>query len=71
MSLEARPPLLPLPRLPFKDACPAGSLVQWHLWRSALLAVPVVNVLSLLQATSLLLRTVNIVCGGAFVFSIG
>ncbi|EDM07528.1 rCG53931, partial [Rattus norvegicus] len=41
------------------DACPAGSLGRWCLWRSALLAVLAVNVLSLLQPTSLLLRTVN------------
>lgn len=67
MSLPARPSLLPLPRLPFKDVCGAGSLVRWHLWRSALLAVLVVNVLSLLQPTSLLTRTIDTVSDGGFV----
>lgn len=55
MSPPARPSLLPLPRIPFKDVCTAGSLRRWHLPRSALLAVLVINVLSLLQPTSLLL----------------
>lgn len=47
VSLPARPSLLLLPRLPFKDVCLAGSLMRWHLLRSALLAVLVINALFL------------------------